>query len=155
MGSIIGASRTDARSRRTTFRYDEHMSIKSRASLLPLAALVMMGLLATEAAYDPAARRLLQPLRRPLFALQTPGRWEARAPMPTSRSEVAAAEVGGKVYVVGGLVETGLTGALEAYDPAADTWQVLAPLPEPAHHPSAASLAGKLYVFGGYVRDWE
>src|SRR5262249_42990665 len=107
-----------------------------------------------EAAYDPAAQRLLRPFSRPLTALQTPGRWEARAPLPSSRSEVAAAEVGGKVYVVGGLVESGVTGALEAYDPAIDAWQVLAPLPEPAHHPSAGSLDGKLYVFGGYTGDW-
>ena len=65
------------------------MSTKSRASLLPLAALVLVGLLATEAAYDPAAQRLLRPLRHPLSALQSPGRWETRAPMPTARSSRA------------------------------------------------------------------
>jgi hypothetical protein len=29
-----------------------------------------------------------------------PGRWATGAPMPSERSEVAAAEVGGKIYVV-------------------------------------------------------
>ena len=33
---------------------------------------------------------------------QVSGRWSTGAPMPSVRSEVAVAEVGGKVYVVGG-----------------------------------------------------
>jgi hypothetical protein len=33
---------------------------------------------------------------------QGTGRWTVGAPMPSSRTEIAAAEVGGKIYVVGG-----------------------------------------------------
>ena len=33
---------------------------------------------------------------------QSIGRWSAGAPMPSARTEVAVAEVGGKIYVVGG-----------------------------------------------------
>jgi len=35
-------------------------------------------------------------------AAQAPGRWTDGAPMLSSRTEVAAAELGGKIYVVGG-----------------------------------------------------
>jgi hypothetical protein len=35
-------------------------------------------------------------------AAQTDGRWERRAPMPSSRSEVTGAEVGDRIVVVGG-----------------------------------------------------
>ena len=43
---------------------------------------------------------------------ETPGRWTTAAPVPEERTEVAAAEVGGRVYVVGGF---GGTQALLEY----------------------------------------
>src|SRR5215475_6620756 len=42
------------------------------------------------------------------------GRWIISTPMPSSRTEVAVAEVGGKIYVVGGF---GGERELEVYDP--------------------------------------
>src|SRR5689334_10448069 len=61
------------------------------------------------------------------------GHWEARAPMPTARTEVAAAVLDGLIYVVGGQVDggNGITDAVEVYDAGTDTWHVAAPLPEP------------------------
>src|SRR5262245_12930074 len=47
------------------------------------------------------------------------GRWIISTPMPSSRTEVAVAEVGGKIYVVGGF---GGERELEVYDPGADRW---------------------------------
>ncbi len=38
-------------------------------------------------------------------ALQGQGCWHYRAPLPHARSEVAVAEVGGKVYVIGGYAD--------------------------------------------------
>src|SRR3990172_2321968 len=61
---------------------------------------------------------------------KTPGRWAVLAPMPSARQELAVAEVGGKVYAVGGFgdsyepVET-----VEAYDPPPHPSQAPAPLP--------------------------
>ena len=51
-------------------------------------------------------------------ATQDAGRWTAGAAMPSERSEVAVAEVGGKIYVLGGY-----RGELELeiYDPVAGT----------------------------------
>ena len=33
---------------------------------------------------------------------QLPGKWTTRAPMPSARTEVAAVEISGKIYVIGG-----------------------------------------------------
>src|SRR5919198_3048593 len=76
------------------------------------------------------------------------GRWVARAPIPTPRSEVGVAALGGRVYVVGGF---GGTSVNEEYDPATDRWRARAPLPRGVHHPGVAAIAGRLYVVGGYA----
>ena len=83
------------------------------------------------------------------FAAETG--WSQGAPMPTARSEIAAAELGGRIYVAGGLAQFGTTDAFEMYDPATNTWRELAPLPEGRHHLALTPLGGKLYLTGGYA----
>jgi hypothetical protein len=78
------------------------------------------------------------------------GPWTRAAPMPTARSEIAAAALGGRIYVAGGIAQFGTTDAFEAYDPATDTWTALAPLPVGLHHTAMAALDGRLYLAGGY-----
>src|SRR5229473_8637404 len=46
--------------------------------------------------------------------LQGQGRWHYRAPLPPARSEVAVAEVAGKVYVIGGYADGFVDQPLEA-----------------------------------------
>jgi N-acetylneuraminic acid mutarotase len=75
------------------------------------------------------------------------GKWEIRTPMPSTRTEVAAVELGGKIYVMGGLEKNG--DLLEEYDPAKDRWGRRASLPRPLHHVGAAAVGGKIYVIGG------
>jgi len=84
----------------------------------------------------------------PVSTSSDSGRWAVRAPIPTPRSEVGVAAVGGRVYVVGGF---GGTTVNEEYDPATDRWRARAPLPRGVHHPGVAGIAGKLYVVGGYA----
>ena len=77
--------------------------------------------------------------------------WQQVAAVPTVRSSHAAAIVDGKIYVSGGLAESGqYSDALEAYDPVADTWTTLASLSRAREHHASAVVNGKLYVFGGY-----
>lgn len=99
---------------------------------------------------------------------QASGRWETLAPASIKRTEVAAAAVGEKIYLVGGFreldwVETILsrffnrpsiisTDAVEEYDTTLDRWRLRAPLPIPVHHASAASVADRLYVVGGLIQ---
>ncbi len=77
------------------------------------------------------------------------GRWETRAPMLSERTEVAGAALASRIYVVGGFVPGGVTGALEEYDVAANTWRQRAPLPvavPQGGQPSNAVAAGAAVV---------
>lgn len=77
------------------------------------------------------------------------------------RTEVAAATLGGKIYVVGGFEEPSLgnvlnfaiTPALEEYDPATDRWTAKAPMPVGLHHVGIGVVGGRLYVIGGYKQS--
>ena len=82
------------------------------------------------------------------------GSWETRAPLPTARSEVAVAEAGGKVYVLGGFASQTRSSALnQAYDPATDRWQELASMPRELDHVGAVGLDGIIYVIGGFANQ--
>jgi N-acetylneuraminic acid mutarotase len=70
--------------------------------------------------------------------------------MLIARSEMPAAVLDGKIYIVGGFVDvlkygSQLTNSLEVYDPAADTWTELAPMPVGRDHHTLAAYDGKLY----------
>jgi len=89
--------------------------------------------------------------------------WKALAPMPTVRTAAVAAEVGGKIYVIGGasvhpgarIVSLGPAvphrslKTNEAYDPATNTWETRSPMPTPRNHAAAGVVGGKIYVIGG------
>jgi len=83
--------------------------------------------------------------------------WRTLIPMPTPRSEVAVAEVNGKIYVVGGFEADGSPSAtVEVYDPVTDTWDEIEPLPEPRHHAAATGVGATfLYVFGGFGTGFD
>ncbi len=84
------------------------------------------------------------------------GTWRTLAPMPTPRTEVAVAELNGKIYVIGGFEADGSPSAkVEVYVPATDAWSEAAPLPEPRHHAGALSSRGRLFVIGGFGRSFE
>jgi N-acetylneuraminic acid mutarotase len=77
--------------------------------------------------------------------------WTLVRAMSQRRSYVAAAELGGRIYVAGGMVgETGRPLAtFSRYDPAEDSWTILEQLPEPTRAAAAATLDGTIYVVGG------
>ncbi len=89
------------------------------------------------------------------------GTWRTAAPMPTKRTEVAAAMVDGKIYVVGGFEKPSLgnflnfaiTPSVELYDPVIDRWTPKAPMPVGLHHVGIGVVGGRLYVIGGYSRS--
>lgn len=70
-----------------------------------------------------------------------------------ARQEVAAAVVGGRAYIVGGLLENGATKEVQAFDPSDSTWNSIPDLPIAIHHAMAAELKGALVVMGGFVGD--
>jgi hypothetical protein len=76
--------------------------------------------------------------------------WRGLAPAPSPRTEVAAAAVGGRIWVLGGYAPDGATLATaEVYDTAGDIWARGPDLPVAVNHAMAASLDGVLYVAGG------
>ena len=83
------------------------------------------------------------------------GTWTTKAPASMKRTEVAAAALGGKIYVVGGFVRSisFISSVVEAYDPAADSWQARAPLPAGRHHAGIGVVKDRLYVIGGFEQS--
>jgi N-acetylneuraminic acid mutarotase len=82
-------------------------------------------------------------------------RWTARAPMPVGLHHVGTGVAGGRLYVVGGYKQSGLSvwgpvATLYMYDPAADAWTERAPMPTARGALSVAVHDGKLYAIGGY-----
>jgi hypothetical protein len=76
--------------------------------------------------------------------------WGALTPSPLARTEVGAARIGGRIYVVGGFISSGgTTGALVAYDISEDEWARRRELPIAVNHAGVTALGGRLYVLGG------
>lgn len=76
--------------------------------------------------------------------------WQSAAPMPTPRSEVGAAAVDGKIYVIGGIDSLARTlDTVEMFDARTNIWSIVAPLPKPLHHVAAVAASGKVYALGG------
>ena len=69
--------------------------------------------------------------------------------MPTARSGIAAATLGGRVFVFGGEATTGTFNQVEAYDPAGDAWSGWAPMPTARHGLGAAAVGGRIFVISG------
>ena len=53
------------------------------------------------------------------------GAWTTKTPAPTKLTEVVAAALGGKIYVIGGLARqlTFVSPTVEEYDPVTDHWR--------------------------------
>src|SRR5919198_467115 len=79
--------------------------------------------------------------------------WIFGQSMSQRRSYVAAAELGGKIYVAGGAVgETGrFLDIFQRFDPRTNSWTTLRRLPEPTRAGAGAALDGKVYVIGGQI----
>jgi N-acetylneuraminic acid mutarotase len=89
--------------------------------------------------------------------------WKALPPLPGKRGSAIAAEVGGKIYVIGGA--TTVEGAKEpfftafgparvlatndVYDPATNKWESRNPMSVPRNHAFSGVVNGKIYVIGG------
>lgn len=76
--------------------------------------------------------------------------WATRAPLLAPNSEIAVAELNGKVVVIGGYPSSRVVvNTVQVYDPTRDVWELSTPLPMALHHAMAAAVNGKLYVIGG------
>jgi Kelch motif len=91
----------------------------------------------------------------------TRGVWKSMAPAPTARTEVAAAVIGDKIYVIGGFREPSLsnitdpaiTPLVEEYDSATEHWTTKASLPVGLHHVGIGVVDNRVYVIGGFKQS--
>ncbi len=76
--------------------------------------------------------------------------WATRRPKPLPVGFISAVQVGGKIFVPGG-IDTARRprNSLEIYDPVQDSWQSGAPLPKPLGAYGLAALNDQIYLFGG------
>jgi N-acetylneuraminic acid mutarotase len=89
--------------------------------------------------------------------------WKTLAPLPGKRGAATAAEVGGKIYVIGGATTMDgdkapfftafgpakVVGTNEVYDPATNKWETRNPMSVPRNHAFGGVVNGKIYVIGG------
>ena len=80
-------------------------------------------------------------------------RWKGLAPLPEARAGLAAAALDGRVIVIGGETEVGISAEVDSYDPAADRWVRLPDKPTAVADIQAAVIGGLIYVPGGRVAD--
>lgn len=77
--------------------------------------------------------------------------WESKTPMPTSRSQLSANVVNGKIYLIGGRTggQYSTVDLNEVYDPQTDTWTTKAPIPYPVVQYASVVVDGKIFIMGG------
>jgi len=89
--------------------------------------------------------------------------WKPLAPLPGQRGSAIAAEVGGKIYVIGGATTmegskapfftafgpARVLGTNDVYDPATNKWESRNPMSVPRNHAFSGVVNGKIYVIGG------
>lgn len=97
------------------------------------------------------AALLLAPAALSAPELQLSVVWDVLPNVPVARTEVAAASVGGKVYVLGGLTSGGGSRRVDIFDPSSSTWSQGPLLPVALHHTQAVALGSRLIVIGGYT----
>lgn len=119
------------------------MTATGRSHRAAFAAALLAGVLALGACTDEP-----DPVLPPVAGLS----WQQLAPVPTPRTEVAAAASGALVYVIGGFTADGSTVAtVEVLDTTTGTWSTGPDLPVPVNHAMATSIEDSVFLFGGYA----
>lgn len=78
--------------------------------------------------------------------------WRTLAPAPSERTEVAAAAVGSRIYVIGGYRKDGGTvSTVEILETTTGRWERGPDLPVAVNHAMAAAVGGTVYLFGGFL----
>jgi non-specific serine/threonine protein kinase len=86
--------------------------------------------------------------------VQLAGRWRLGHESPFVVQYAPAAELGGQIWVAGGLLGPKYaTAKTEFYDPTIDTWNPGPPLPIALHHAMMVTYHSRLWVIGGFVAE--
>ena len=77
--------------------------------------------------------------------------WSTVASLPSPRSDAAAVEHGGRIYVFGGCAGGAFLDDVFVYDPETDTWSSKTPMPTARASLVAGHLGDKVYAIGGWA----
>lgn len=114
----------------------------------PLGKRVLVMVFALMAACAPSASG--QGSEEPAPGVFEASSWTTVGSLNHARAEIAAAELGGLLYVAGGFDPTGANlSSLEIYDPGIDQWTLGPSMPIGLNHLGVAAHSGLLYVAGG------
>lgn len=84
------------------------------------------------------------------LAAQDAGEWAHRAELLAPNSEFAVAELGGRLYILGGYPASRETvRTVQVYDIASDQWSFGPDLPTPNNHGMAVAVNGRVFLIGG------
>jgi len=87
---------------------------------------------------------------RQVFAYDVRARtWSRRASLPAVRTNLAAVDLGGEIYALGGLDPFHATSSVFVYNPRRNQWREGPPLPEKLHALAAVRFRGEIWVIGG------
>ena len=76
--------------------------------------------------------------------------WSTKAVLPTARRSLAAVNVNGKIFAIGGIEVSGAESSrVDIYDPSNNTWSAGTPLPAARAAMTAQAINGKIYLAGG------
>ena len=116
---------------------------------LPIGLVLAAGLLASACGSDGSPGQP-NPPSAPVTTPAQGGAWSTLAPLLQPRSEIAVAELGGKVYVIGGYPAGRIpSDVVQVYDPAANSWTLGPAAPHELHHTIAVTVGGRLFLIGG------
>jgi N-acetylneuraminic acid mutarotase len=85
-----------------------------------------------------------------------PGEYGSRKELLAANSEMAVAELDGKIYVIGGYPSNRTPqSSVQVYDTESDSWDYAAELPFALHHPVAVGAAGRVFSLGGQLANGD
>jgi DNA-binding CsgD family transcriptional regulator len=96
--------------------------------------------------------------RPPVAETGRPGqssRWQELSQMPTPRSRFALAAYQGRIYAIAGETASGVSGAVQIYDPEADDWVSGVEKPTAVANAGAVAIGERIYVPGGSLADGQ
>jgi hypothetical protein len=143
-----------------TYAYNVSTQTLSRRADMPLAGLagvsgvihnqlyVLLGLCSAQAD-DPGhcdTGGFSRPTRAFFRYDPSSNSWISRRSAPHYHYHGAAAVLGDKLYVVGGVNGSTKLADLDVYDPATNQWQTKAPIPTPGDRLFGTAMLGRLYV---------
>lgn len=118
-----------------------------------LAFAIIFGLLVLSRRDSPAITQpTVIPTPQTLMSSPSPV-WTAHPALPYAQRASAAISFEGRIFVIGGVTNSGVTGSAWRYDPSNQTWAPLSAKPTPVQDIGAVVLNGKIYIPGGRLAD--